>query len=609
MSQNIAHRLDIQFFRGISVLLVVFYHLNIPGFSNGYLGVDIFFVLSGFLMATLTRKVSVIEFYKRRLKRLLPAYLVVVFFTTLAVIFLTIPVDANQRIGRVFFDLVALSNFVFWAESPYFSFSAFKPLLNFWSLAVELQFYLLAPFLLPFLRSRTSLLTALACVSLIASMTIVTISPKTSFFMLPTRLWEFLFGAYAAWFLVRNIETKALHFLSLFSLVSVIIVIAVYPLPQNSLNVLTGHPSLAALIVVTATAALLVLRIDTLVPIDSWASKGLIKLGDYSYSVYLVHFPIIVLANYTPFGGTKLGFENISQLVIIIILTVVASYLLYNYVEKLRYSKKIVVPALGLTLSCFALGLFGSTINSYRYSEKEILIFNAWEDRSTYRCGKLNRIINPTSKICLLGEESNGRRILFLGDSHFDSIKTAFQNTMAELGNSTYFYVKNNPLMSDSTDEEKVKKEVLKNKIDSVVIHYNPGFFDENKYLVRLKSFLRMMEKSDISVFFIAPVPVYEVHVPRAMLSALSDPNFKFPVMDHSKYQTKSSAFFSFINEDNIDTTYVAYPHLTMCPSDECIYQKNGAPYYFDSNHLTLTGARELKPLFKDLFLQVNSQY
>ncbi len=68
MSQNIAHRLDIQFFRGISVLLVVFYHLNIPGFSNGYLGVDIFFVLSGFLMATLTRKVSVFEFYKRRLK-------------------------------------------------------------------------------------------------------------------------------------------------------------------------------------------------------------------------------------------------------------------------------------------------------------------------------------------------------------------------------------------------------------------------------------------------------------------------------------------------------------------------------------------------------------
>ena len=168
-------------------------------------------------MATLVDKVSPLEFYTRRLKRLLPAYLVVVFFTTLVVIYITTPVEANQRLGRLFYDLVALSNFAFWAENSYFSSSEFKPLLNFWSLAVELQFYLLAPFLLPFLHKRKVLLILTILTSLLVSMVLLTISPKTSFFMLPTRLWEFLFGAYTAWFLVNNSENKLTHGIRLFA--------------------------------------------------------------------------------------------------------------------------------------------------------------------------------------------------------------------------------------------------------------------------------------------------------------------------------------------------------------------------------------------------------
>ena len=209
-SNSKLYRADIQLLRGISVLLVVFYHLNISGFDNGYLGVDIFFVLSGFLMAKLTDKVSPVEFYIRRLKRLFPAYLVTIFFTTLAVFFITYPDAVNQRLDRLFFDLFALSNFSFWSESSYFDIVTFKPLLNLWSLAVELQFYLIAPFLLPFLRKRKIIHFTIMFGSLAASLVILTISPKTSFFMLPTRIWEFLFGAFAAWFILSDKEVTSI---------------------------------------------------------------------------------------------------------------------------------------------------------------------------------------------------------------------------------------------------------------------------------------------------------------------------------------------------------------------------------------------------------------
>ena len=560
-------------------------------------------------MATLVERASPLEFYGKRLKRLLPAYLTVIFFVTLAVILLTFPVDANQRIDRLFYDLVALSNFSFWAENSYFNSSAFKPLLNLWSLAVEFQFYLLAPFLLPFLHRRKVVLFLLTLGSLLASMALLTISPKTSFFMLPTRFWEFLFGAYAAWFLVNKSETKAALLLPLFAVISVVSVIAFYPLPIDSLNILTGHPSLAALIVAASTAIILAIGLDGLIPIDSIVSRMLIKIGDYSYSIYLTHFPIIVLINYSAFGGTKLGFENITDLITIIVVTVVASYLLYNYVEKIRYTKNVARPVLGLVIICLVLGLIGSKLNGLKFSKDEILIFNAWKDRSTYRCGKMSRILNPTSKICMLGEELDGSRVLLLGNSHADSIKTAFQSAMNEHGNTTFFYVANNPLMSVSQNEEVVKNEIIHNSITSVVVHYSASFYTNSVLLQRMHNFIKFLKQNNVKIFFIAPVPFYDFHVPKKMLEVLNNSNLNFPIQNYSKYKVDNVGFFEFINVNNISEKDIWYPHSIFCPEGKCRYQKSGAPYYFDGGHLTLTGARELLPLFSEIGAKLNLGY
>ena len=135
MNQVNKYRVDLQFLRGISVILVLFYHLGVPGFDNGYLGVDIFFVLSGFLMAMLTDKFEPVEFYKRRMKRLVPAYLVTIIVTTLVVILVAVPSDSGQRLDRIWFDFFGLSNIAFWLENSYFNSSAFR--LNFFSFLLE----------------------------------------------------------------------------------------------------------------------------------------------------------------------------------------------------------------------------------------------------------------------------------------------------------------------------------------------------------------------------------------------------------------------------------------------------------------------------------------
>lgn len=607
MINSLTYRADLQLLRGMSVLLVVFYHLEIPGFQNGFLGVDIFFVLSGFLMAFLANKVSPTEFYARRLKRLLPAYLVVVLLSTLAVIVIALPVDATQRLDRVFYDLVGLSNFAFWYESSYFDSSDFKPLLNFWSLAVELQFYLLAPFLLPFLHTRKFILSIIILSSLLLSMIVITISPKTSFFMLPTRLWEFLFGACAAWFALKDGRNKITNVILWVAVIILTSALFFYPLQNNSLSIFTGHPSFAALIVVFSTTVILVLGLHKIVSVNSRLSLILIKVGDYSYSIYLVHFPIIILVNYFEFGGTKLGYGNIFELFIIISLTIFSSFLLYNYVEKFRYTKYTVLSIFVLLISCTVLGIFGNKISRLGYNQDEILIFNASKDRAVYRCGKISRILNPTSKVCLIGKELYGKRVLLLGDSNADAIKVAFQESMETYGITTFFYTQNNPLMSTSQNEEIIRSEVLRNGIDSVVIHYSSRFFDNDVNTTRMKAFFKMMEHVGIEIMFIAPVPIYNYHIPRMMLQLLNEPGLRFALTDYEQYKIATESFVEFVNKSEISRKNLWYPHTVFCPERECTYQLDGTPYYFDSIHLTLTGALQLKSLFNKIGLQLLS--
>ena len=144
-----------------------------------------------------------------------------------------------------------------------------------------------------------------------------------------------------------------------------------FPIPNDSFNILTGHPGLAALIIVASTALIILIGFDKSIFIQSYLARMFIKVGDYSYSIYLTHFPIIILVNYNAFSGTKLGFDDATDLVLIISLTFFASYLLYNYVEKIRFTKyasHLIVISILITLF---LGFTGPKINSLNTAKKK----------------------------------------------------------------------------------------------------------------------------------------------------------------------------------------------------------------------------------------------
>jgi len=204
------YRPDIDGLRAIAVLAVLFFHTGVPGFSGGFVGVDIFFVISGFLITSIILKdikeeqFSIARFYERRIRRIFPALFPVIAFT-LAVGAYLFDANAFKDLGQsITATTLFSSNILFWRESGYFAAASFtKPLLHTWSLAVEEQFYIFFPlalvFIHRFLKSRYILWIGIAIIlSLGASIWGVYYKPSPTFYLVPTRAWELLAGSVLA---------------------------------------------------------------------------------------------------------------------------------------------------------------------------------------------------------------------------------------------------------------------------------------------------------------------------------------------------------------------------------------------------------------------------
>lgn len=235
------------------------------------------------------------DFFVKRARRLLPAYFAIIVVTLLACMLITTPNDYDSVIKQTLFATFFTSNIGYWTENSYFSKSAFNPLLHLWSLGVEIQFYLLLPFLYwLFSKIRGSYFIVLLG-SLVACFYMTGISPKTAFFMLPFRLWEFLLGYGIAKLVFHGTLSKneAMRWLGVAGLI-LLLAIPMIKVDGNAVNFIQGHPGLSALSVCLATALILGVGLPPVV--ESLRIAGwLEKLGQYSYSIYLIHFPLIVL--------------------------------------------------------------------------------------------------------------------------------------------------------------------------------------------------------------------------------------------------------------------------------------------------------------------------
>lgn len=321
-------RFDIQFLRGIAVLLVVLFHgfgLLVP---RGFLGVDIFFVVSGYLITLMILKglnegnFSFLGFYLRRAKRLLPAaYSTFLVTTLLAYAFLT-SVQWHAYIRQLAGALTFTANIVLARQTGYFEADAeTKPLLHIWSLSLEEQFYFVIPLLLWALATRwRGVAIGLAAV-LSFALCLFAVSrsdwQSLAFYMLPTRAWELLAGSMIAWLRIKG-APRAPGWMGWLGLL-VIAVIALHGFDAV-------HPRFDALACVVATAVIVATSGDWLG--ENALTRPVARLGDWSYSVYLVHWPLFSFAFLA-----YLGEPPRSLLVGLAVLALLLGWLQYRYVE------------------------------------------------------------------------------------------------------------------------------------------------------------------------------------------------------------------------------------------------------------------------------------
>lgn len=593
------YRKDIQILRGISVLLVVLYHLDLAWFKSGFLGVDVFFVISGFLMAALYTPDRIRDFFSKRAKRLLPAYFVTILVTlVLATVFVS-PYEYGSVTQQALFGTFFLSNIGFWLENSYFSKVAFSPLLHLWSLGVEIQFYALLPALAwAFKKIKFSYFAALLG-SLLLCFFVLEKSDKTAFFMMPLRLWEFLIGYGIAKRFSKPVvdSTSPRRWLGMLFLLA-LLCIPLIPVNGRAESFLNGHPGLFALFVCLMTAGLLTVGLPPQIEALPIAT-ALESLGKYSYSIYLVHFPVIVLFLYQPFSGTVLGASNWVQALALVVLIVVLSLLMHFLVEnRFRINGKAYQLSAVCAVLVWVLSPAGMTIQKLKYAEKEWFIYQSWADRAEYRCGNLRRMADPSAITCNLTDQlaSPRYRILLVGDSHSDSIKHTFASAAAAQNVEVRFMVDNDPLLDGGLSVDELLEEATKRKSNALIVHYSP----DNIEVETIRKLVEKASGQGLPVSFILPVPTWKQSVPQLLWKQMKfgEP---LPGQTLADYQTSYQSLAASLGQ-------IADPHFRVYPVAELFCTPNctltdpaGHPLYFDPTHLTLSGSELLRPLFEQV--------
>lgn len=366
------YRSEIDGLRAIAVLPVILFHAGFSKFSGGFIGVDIFFVISGYLITSIIindlekEKFSLLSFYERRSRRILPAlFLISLISIPFAWLWMSQPqiIDFSQSLIAVGFFV---SNFLFWRESGYFDTSVDeKPLLHTWSLAVEEQFYIIFPILLILLwgygRNKSIwIIFVLATVSLIMSEWGSRTFEVANFYLAPSRVWELFSGSLAAFFLNKRGNQKN-NFLSFLGLVAIIF--SVFYFDES-----TPFPSIYTLIPVIGTLLVIIYGCEKSIIGYLLSNRILVGIGLISYSLYLWHQPLFA------FARIKLDEEpSTLTMLCLIFINICLAYISWKYVERPFRTKGGVFSQKNFFICCFStlalivlLGLIGFKTNLYQ---------------------------------------------------------------------------------------------------------------------------------------------------------------------------------------------------------------------------------------------------
>jgi peptidoglycan/LPS O-acetylase OafA/YrhL len=334
------YRPEIDGLRALAVLPVIFFHAGFEWFSGGFIGVDVFFVISGYLITTIilddleNDRFSIVNFYERRARRILPALAIVCLAISIPSWIILSSLDVSKFGSAMLGVATFTSNFVFWRAQGYFDESAeFNPLLHTWSLAVEEQFYLFFPIFLLIAwrfgkRPIFWMIVAFSAISIIVSEWGWRNYPAANFYLAPTRVWELFFGSLAA-IINQKQGVKGNNFLALIGLLAILAAIVFY-------NENTPFPSVYTLLPVLGATMLVLFADSKTLVAKILSAKVVVWLGLISYSAYLWHQPVLVF-----FRKLK-GDIHISAVEgpLLLIFILALSYLTWKFIENPFRSKK-----------------------------------------------------------------------------------------------------------------------------------------------------------------------------------------------------------------------------------------------------------------------------
>jgi peptidoglycan/LPS O-acetylase OafA/YrhL len=652
----IRYRPDIDGLRALAVLPVVLYHFQIWPFTGGFIGVDIFFVISGYLITSLIHgemeqgSFTIVHFYERRIRRIFPALFAVIAVSCVAAAILLFPIDLIRFGHSVEATVVFGSNFLFRNSAGYFDAVADrKPLLHTWSLAVEEQFYVLFPAILLFLRragqrAQFWVIVAILAASLALAVHQVKIAPETAFYLLPDRAWELMLGAVLA---IGEFPLPSQRWLrEILTLIGVVLIaFAVF-----TYNTETPFPGLTAIPPCLGAALLIYAGSGgTSVIGATLSSSPLVGVGLISYSFYLWHWPLRVFGQYAVFRELLLW-----EKAALIAISAFLAYLSWRFVERpfrgrREFFTRRMIFALAAIASAilFASGYALTTKHGLtnRYSPQVQLIL---EQSLHLKTPKADSCIDKPlyqSKdglICLFGARAaKAPSFALWGDSHAAMLLPVIGDRALAIGKQGLL-IKHGacrPALgvesSRSNDCDKLNRKGLAilettPSVTQVILAGRWAMSADGRPAPHEDGPDEYVTDKDHPQRSLADNPIVfadglnrlvaafaAAHKKVVIIAAVPEPGWPVPetlariVVTHSaldirptldQYRARQApALRVFDAMRNKYSAKIVYPSAVLCASGKCMVEKDGMPIYMDSSHLTEGGSHLLAPILDPL--------
>lgn len=653
-------RRDINGLRAWAVAAVIIYHFGITGFGGGFVGVDVFFVISGFLMTGIVvgglelaqgnaSGFSLLAFYGARARRILPA-LIVLCGVLLALGWWTLlPVDYKALGTHSVASLAFISNIVFWREAGYFDAASLeKWLLHTWSLSVEWQFYLLLPLALlgvwkwrPGRKAITAFMLAGFVASLALSVVATPLKPALAFYLLPTRAWEMLAGGLVYLLAHRlKLNPRRRRWLEAVGLGLIMASVAGFDATVN-------WPGWRALVpVLGAALVLMAARSDSLWtghPVAQW-------LGARSYSLYLWHWPIVVALAYQERQADPLALGAG------LLLTLVLGHLSYRWVElpaRLQLGKRqrpwgaavLVCGALLVAVPAIAVHLKEGVAGRFSPAIEQVALEG---DNKKPRRDVCFTKGGTESASCLYGGKQ--LRAILIGDSHADAVTTALAAAAPNASDAvmdwsyvkclTTFGVKDSKPRANPNEKcaEFLAWAALKlndvphdiplvivnrttmyaignnahweNTANAPLVYFSdPSVFATPGFLAEFSQHLTdtacQLAKTR-PVYLVRPIPEMGVDVPKVLARALLVGRDKEVSISLADYHRRHAVVWAAQDAAHARCgVTILDPLPYLCRDGRCQGAQNGRPLYYDDNHLSEFGNKLLVPMFAAVFKKI----